>query len=65
MKDLTVEQAYRAMFLYLEELYNNTHSGDLAGFLGGMVLASDGKTMDPAAWNDWIRAVNKILEEKK
>lgn len=60
MKDMvTIEQAYKAMYLYLEGLYDMTGSDDLAGFLGGMSTLKDGKPADSAVWNDWLEAVDK------
>lgn len=49
---LTKKQAYMAMFFYLENLYNLTHSDDLGGFLGGIIFLEDGSTADSAAWSD-------------
>ncbi len=60
MKDtLTIKQAYMAMYLYLDSLYEMTGSDDLAGFLGGMSLLEDGLPADRAAWSDWLEAVEK------
>ena len=61
---LTVDQAYRAMYHYLNALYEMTSSEDLAGFLGGMSLTSDGKPADPAVLQDWHEAVEKALSEE-
>ena len=60
MKDtITIKQAYKAMYLYLEGLYEMTGSDDLAGFLGSMSILEDGKPADGAVWSDWIEAVDK------
>lgn len=56
---ITIEQAYKAMYLYLEALYDMTGSDDLAGFLGGMSTLEDGKPVDSAIWSDWLEAVDK------
>lgn len=60
---LSKEQAYKAMFYYLENLYEMTKSDDLGGFLGGLILLQDGSTADPAVWSDWEQAVNRVLRE--
>jgi len=52
MEKLTIEQAYLAMFYFLEDLYERTHSDDLGGFLGSFRLLNDRKPADPAAWSD-------------
>lgn len=59
MEKLTCEEAYIAMYRYLENLYELTDSDDLAGFLGDMSILPDGGTADPAAWEDWLDAIKK------
>lgn len=62
MDKLTVQEAYCAMYKYLENLYRLTNSDDLAGFLGSMSLLPDGKPADPAIWQEWLDAVAKAKE---
>jgi hypothetical protein len=39
-----------------------TNSDDLASYLGDIQLNSDdGKPMDIALWNDWLRAIEKVI----
>ena len=57
---LSVEEAYQAMFNYLENLYLLTNSDDLGGFLGSMALLPDGKPVDSAVWQDWLKSVETI-----
>lgn len=64
MEKLTVEQAYLAAYIFLDQLQKRTHSDDLAGFLGDMAILQDGGTADPAAWTDWISAVEQARDEK-
>jgi len=60
MKDtITIKQAYKAMYLYLEGLYDMTGSDDLAGFLGSMSMLEDGEPADCSVWNDWLEAIEK------
>lgn len=61
---LTEKQAYAAMFYYLENLYELTHSDDLGGFLGGMMMLDDGTPADPACWKDWEEAVKKAIKSE-
>lgn len=58
--NLTIQEAYAAMYKYLELLYQMTGSDDLGGILGGMSLLPDGGTADPAAWNDWLRVIAEL-----
>lgn len=57
---LTVEQAYRAMLLFLEKEYTLTECSDLADLLSGYRMDSHGHTCDPAVWNEWMEAVGKV-----
>lgn len=57
---LTKKQAYLAMFYYLENLYELTHSDELGGMLGGMTLLENGEPIDSAVWSDWEKAVLKV-----
>jgi hypothetical protein len=62
VKCLTAKQAYFAMYIYLEKLYRNTNSENLAGFLGSMSLLDDGTTADPAVWQDWMESISKAIQ---
>jgi hypothetical protein len=63
---LSAEQAYAAMVLFLERHYARGGSGDdLAGLLGDIhINERDGLPMDPAAWPDWLSAVEDVLAER-
>lgn len=61
-KKLSIENSYKAMYLFLYRLYEMTGSDDLAGFLGSMSLLEDGKPVDSAIWEDWINAVDDTLK---
>lgn len=63
MENITIKQAYLAMYYFLDGLYQRTNSDDLAGFLGGFRLLADGMPADAAAWEDWVQAVNKVLSD--
>ena len=62
---LTVEQAYRAMLLFLEKEYTLTESSDLADLLSGYQMDSHGQTEDPAIWNEWMEAVGQAVKAHK
>lgn len=61
---LTANEAYRAMFSFLEELYQRTHSDELAVLLGSLSLLDDGQPADPAMWHAWEQAVSRALADK-
>jgi hypothetical protein len=57
---LTIEQAYRAMLAFLEREVSLTESSDLADLLSGYRLDGDGRTADPAIWDEWLEAVGRV-----
>jgi hypothetical protein len=59
---LTVEQAYRAMLAFLEREVDLTESSDLADLLAGYRLDEDGRTRDPALWEEWLEAVGRARQ---
>ncbi|MDO4795656.1 MAG: hypothetical protein Q4A28_06940 [Brachymonas sp.] len=64
MEKITVEQAYRAMFYFLENEYELTHSEELAGMLGSLSWEIfDGGPADSASWSDWLNAVKKAINK--
>jgi len=60
---LTIEQAYRAMFYFLEHEYDLTKSDELGGMLSSLSweIWADGGPADPGAWEEWLEAVQKAL----
>jgi hypothetical protein len=62
-EELTLIQAYKAMLIFIEEYYYRGGEPDEIGLLLGiMQLLDDGKPADPAMWNDWITAVNQVMD---
>jgi hypothetical protein len=61
-KTITVEQAYRVMLAFLEREVDLTESSDLADLVSEYKLGADGKTRDPAIWEEWLEAVGKVVK---
>lgn len=61
MDSLTQDEAYLAMFAFIEKRYRLTSSDDLAGFLSDMSLMFSGGTADPALQDDWKESVRLAL----
>jgi hypothetical protein len=59
---MTDQQAYAAMFHFLEERYKSLPSDALGGLLGDMSLLADKQPADPAISAAWQRAVEYALE---
>lgn len=61
--NLNENQAYMAMFYYLEDLFDNQGFDELGGLLGSMQLLEDGAPADPAAIKDWEKAVKRVVNQ--
>ncbi|CAG9267549.1 conserved hypothetical protein [Paraburkholderia unamae] len=64
---LTIEQAYRAMFYFLEHEYDLTKADELGGMLSSLSWEITGGhgPADPGAWQDWQEAVSKALAKSE
>lgn len=58
---LSLQEAYKALFIFLDQKYKTTTSDDIGGMLGSMSLLEDGGTADPAVSNEWVQAVDEAL----
>lgn len=61
---LTKNQAFLAMYSFLDEYYQLTKSDDVGGLLGSMSILLDGKVADPAIQEDWDEAIKKVMSGK-
>jgi hypothetical protein len=59
MGDLTDREAFEAMTRFLTEYYERA-GDDLATLLADIGIEADGQTLDPAAWDDWLRCVRAV-----
>lgn len=63
---ITLVQAYRAMFEFLRDLYyREGQPENLGSFLSDLQFLEDGKTADPASWDDWLAVVNKVVADEE
>jgi hypothetical protein len=62
---LTLLEAYKAMLSFLDEYYFHYELDNLGGILGSLELMPNNTTADPAAWEDWLEAVKRVLAEKQ
>jgi hypothetical protein len=61
---LSAEQGFRVIFLFLEQYYNRVGSkGNLSAVLSDLQMMPDGRPADPAAWEDWLKAVRTVFED--
>lgn len=62
---MTEQQAYAAMFFFLDRLYDRTKSDELGGLLGSMSPLADGMPADPAIKEDWREAVAQVRQNQE
>jgi hypothetical protein len=60
---MTEDQAYRAMFNYLEGIWERHSNKELGALLGDLSRStwSDGNPGDPAVLKEWEAAVKKAM----
>lgn len=61
---ITPLEAYKAMIIFLDEYHYRFGQDSVASVLGSIHLIDENRTADPAAWEDWLEAVNKVVQEK-
>ena len=61
---MTEEQAFAAMYFFLEENWKLNNSLEVGFLLGITSLLPDGKPVDPAMWQMWREASKRVLEKK-
>jgi hypothetical protein len=60
-QQLSPEQAFKAMSVFLERYYERTgRQPELGILLGDLQIAGDGAPFDPAAWGDWLAAIDEV-----
>jgi hypothetical protein len=62
---ISEEQAYKAMFRFLERYYEETQAADIGALLGSMnvQIFQDSRPADPAMWGEWQVAVKDVLSD--
>ena len=63
MQQLTEQQAYLAMYKFLDDCFQRGWE-DLGGLLGSMSLLRDGSLADPALASDWAAAVKSASDSQ-
>jgi hypothetical protein len=60
-RTLTEEQAYAAMFAFLEDHYRRGPFDEIGSLLSNLSLLPSGTSADPAMQYDWKTAVDRVL----
>jgi hypothetical protein len=58
-EQISVRQAYLAMYSFLDELYTKYGFDQVGQLLGSLSLLSDGSPADEAVQSDWLNAVQR------
>ena len=66
-KKLSAEQAFHAMFIFLNDYYERTRGQSELGAVLSDIQGKegDGLPADPAAWGDWLAAIDLVFQESK
>lgn len=56
--------AFRAMAEFIAAHYARARAGDVATLLADIELQPDGQPGDPAAWDDWVAAIDRATAEE-
>lgn len=59
----TEEEAFEAMYLFLEKYYARTNSDDIGSLLGDLMHGIYGAMADPAAWYIWQECLGKVKKQ--
>jgi hypothetical protein len=60
MEKLTTDEAYRAMICFLEDYLSRGDSNVSVLLHAYAAPMRDGKPSDPAAWSDWLKAIDSM-----
>jgi len=64
-KELTALEAYKAMLVFLERCWVLRGKPEQVGsVLSAIQLTNETRTADPAAWFDWLEAVEEVTLKK-
>ena len=66
--NLTEREAFLAMCLYLDSMYDyfsavSDSPDEIAMIQNTLNLQKDGSPVDPAVWEDWLKAIEKAKRE--
>lgn len=59
---LNEKTAFHAMSIFLNQ-YAERVKNDLYTVIGDIAIMQDGLTTDPAAWDEWIEAVERAVSD--
>jgi len=55
---ISEREAFVALRLFLEQFYARA-GNDMETLIADVTLEKDGKPLDPAAWDDWVRCIEE------
>ena len=61
MTELTSQQAFLAMYSFLEAHYHRSKADDIGALLGSLSLSPSGRSADPTVEGDWENAVRAAV----
>jgi hypothetical protein len=61
---LDEHQGFEAMRLFLRAYYERTKPGSFPVLLSDIEQESDGMPHDPAAWEDWLACLSRVIRDE-
>ena len=62
MYELSEREAFETMTRFLTAFYEEA-GNDMETLLADITIEADGGTLDPAAWDNWMRCVRRVKGE--
>ena len=56
---IRIDEAYAAMFDFIEQIFKRTNADALGALLGSMSTTNDGLPADPAIADEWKRSIDR------
>jgi hypothetical protein len=60
----TAQEGFRAMIVFLENFFQQAGE-DVATLMADLEIQEDGDPLDPAAWSDWLSAIERIRNDTR
>lgn len=62
---LTEQQAFTAMYRFLELYYAQISSKEVKKLLDDMATQCDNSTTNPNAWKDWLKCTKRVIDDNE
>jgi hypothetical protein len=64
MSEISEIEALEAMGLFLKQYYDRA-GNDMETLMSDITIYGYGQTSDPAAWDDWLECVRRVVQSRR